>query len=605
MRKSISSAVAGLMLLLGMAACSEDNKYESSVVKDIQLYLDDEAYSLNSGSSNKPLFIYAADGSYVANYSTLYRFQLPNGTYRIVATTEADSLPHPGNLDDIVLNQDPKAEKVYSLSAPVEYASPFDEPLEIRMYNRTGTLRLRATDRKADKRYSTIRAVVSTPISGYKISDATFVKSPTEVVRNTATSTGGVNYTDDLVLFETDTDNEAVTVRIEYLDDNQQVIQTKEIEGTFPILAKSLTTVSFELNNPDEPTIQDYTVTVAPEEWEEEEINPDAPIRVPDGYTFVSPGENINNIYNKLKNDETVENINLFLKAGTTYQFVASTLDNIPKGLSIRGQEPKDGEGLAVLELKSSLSIESEDFIEMLQFENLAIKVDASDFFKFKGQQFHVGTISWKNCEISDLKRTMWYQEVDADQKQIVDKVVVENCRFLGLDSGESGLFGLSTKQDAPVHSFEFRNSTFHAKNLAKALITGLSKMTGNLDVTIENCTFVAMQAGMTFFDLKAPQVTSLNVTVRKNLFSGVSDADSGTWINLGDNVTSRTIEDNYVTNGFTLENWGVEENEKPAETALPMNELFQDVDNRDFTIKDKKSEVCTKVIGDPYWINK
>ena len=143
-------------------------------------------------------------------------------------------------MNDIVLNQDPKAEKVYALSAPVEYVSPFNEPLEIRMYNRTGTLRLRATDRKADKRYSTIRAIVSTPISGYKISDATFVKSPIEVVRNTATSTGGVNYTDDLVLFETDTDNEAVTVRFEYLDANQQVIQTKEIEGTFPILPKKI-----------------------------------------------------------------------------------------------------------------------------------------------------------------------------------------------------------------------------------------------------------------------------------------------------------------------------------------------------------------------------
>lgn len=89
MRKSISSAVAGLMLLLGIAACSEDSKYNSSVVKDIQMYLDDEAYSLNTGSANKPLFIYAADGSYVANYSTLYRFQLPDGTYRIVAATEA------------------------------------------------------------------------------------------------------------------------------------------------------------------------------------------------------------------------------------------------------------------------------------------------------------------------------------------------------------------------------------------------------------------------------------------------------------------------------------------------------------------------------------
>ena len=63
MRKSILSAVAGVTFLLGIAACSEENKYDSSVVTDIQLYLDDEAYSLNTGSSNKPLFIYASDGT--------------------------------------------------------------------------------------------------------------------------------------------------------------------------------------------------------------------------------------------------------------------------------------------------------------------------------------------------------------------------------------------------------------------------------------------------------------------------------------------------------------------------------------------------------------
>lgn len=51
MRKSILSAVAGVTFLLGIAACSEENKYDSSVVTDIQLYLDDEAYSLNTGSS--------------------------------------------------------------------------------------------------------------------------------------------------------------------------------------------------------------------------------------------------------------------------------------------------------------------------------------------------------------------------------------------------------------------------------------------------------------------------------------------------------------------------------------------------------------------------
>lgn len=602
MRKSISSAVAGLMLLLGIAACSEDSKYNSSVVKDIQMYLDDEAYSLNTGSSNKPLFIYAADGSYVANYSTLYRFQLPDGTYRIVATTEADSLPHPGNLNDIVLNQDPKAEKVYALSAPVEYVSPFNEPLEIRMYNRTGTLRLRATDRKADKRYSTIRAIVSTPISGYKISDATFVKSPIEVVRNTATSTGGVNYTDDLVLFETDTDNEAVTVRFEYLDANQQVIQTKEIEGTFPILPKNLTTVSFELNNADEPTIQDYTVTIAPEEWEEEDINPDAPIRVPEGYTYVSPGENINNVFNRLKNDETVTDIKLFLKAGTTYQFVAKTLDDMPKGLSIMGQEPKEGENLAVLELKSSLSVSSTDDIEAFRFENLVIKVDAQDFFKFKNQEFHIGTISWKNCEINDLQRTMWYQEVDAAQKQTVNKIVIEDCRFFGLNSSGSGLFGLAS-QDAPVHNFEFRNSTFHANDLNNALITRLGAMTGDLNVTIENCTFIAMKTGMTFFDLGAKSITNGSLTVRNNLFSGAVDSEKGTWFNIHEKITTRIFENNYITNGFALNNWGVGENEKPKQTTLRMDELFRDVANRDFTITDKSSEIYTNNIGDPHWI--
>lgn len=81
----------------------------------------------------------------------------------------------------------------------------------------------------------------------------------------------------------------------------------------------------------------------------------------------------------------------------------------------------------------------------------------------------------------------MWYQEVDAPRKQVVDNIVIENCRFFGLNSNKSGMFGLSTKQDAPVHNFVFRNSTFHANDLSRALITGLGSMTGELNVTIEN----------------------------------------------------------------------------------------------------------------------
>lgn len=601
MKNNILFAVLGLLLLCGIFACSEENRYETSVVNSIQMYLDNEAYQLNTGSSNKPLFIYDAEGNYVANYSTLYRFQLLNGSYRVLATTEADSLPHPGNLNDILIRQDPKALKAYALSAPVEYVAPFTAPWELRMYSRTGTLRLKAIDRKSDKSYSTVRAIVSTPISAYKISDATFVKSPIKVVSNTYTSTGGVNYTNDLVLFETESSQETVSIRIEYLDDKNQIVQTKDIDGTFPILPKQVTAVSFELNNVNEPMIQDYTVTFIPEEWKEEDITPDAPVRVPEGFTYVSPGENINNVYNRLLNDESVTEIRLFLKAGAIYQFTSKTLNDIPKGLIIQGQLPKSNETLAVVELKDPLSLSNTERIENIAFENLVFKMSTSDFFKFKNQEFHVGTISWRNCEINDLGRTMWYQEVNGDLKQTVEKIVVEGCRFMGLNSTKSGLFGLG-KYNNPVSRFEFKNSTFHANDLTKALITGVNNMKGTLDVMVENCTFIAMKAGMTFFDIYAKNVENGSVTFRNNLFSGAVDAENGTWVNVHNNIATRSFENNYVTKGFSVKNWGVDDNHKPAETVLSMEKLFRDVTNRDFTITDKESEVYTLGIGDPYW---
>ena len=60
---------------------------------------------------------------------------------------------HPIILDDIVIQQDPAAKVKYAISAPVEYSSPFNDPLSISyLYNRTGVIRLKATDKKADKR---------------------------------------------------------------------------------------------------------------------------------------------------------------------------------------------------------------------------------------------------------------------------------------------------------------------------------------------------------------------------------------------------------------------------------------------------------------------
>ena len=108
--------------------------------------------------------------------------------------------------------------------------------------------------------------------------------------------------------------------------------------------------------------------------------------------------------------------------------------------------------------------------------------------------------------------------------------------------------------------------------------------------------------AAMPFFDLNPKNTSSFNLIVRNNLFSGVCEAGQGTWFTTR-NITDKTFENNYRTNGFVVANWGVDTAEIPVETALPMETLFKDVAGRDFTITDKNSEVYTNGIGDPHWI--
>lgn len=55
MRKNIIYSLVGLALLLGTYACSDDDKYSTSVVNQIELFLDDEPWAVNTGLSTKPL----------------------------------------------------------------------------------------------------------------------------------------------------------------------------------------------------------------------------------------------------------------------------------------------------------------------------------------------------------------------------------------------------------------------------------------------------------------------------------------------------------------------------------------------------------------------
>lgn len=598
MRKCLLSAMAGLTLLLGVTACSEEVKYASSVVTQIQLYMDDEPYFVNTGASNKPLFIYEANGEYVANYSSLYRFQLPNGKYRIISTTQSDSIPCPGNLDEIVINQDPAAKMKYAISAPVEYASPFNEPLNVHMYSRTGVLRLKSTDRKADKSYSTVRAVVSSPISGYKISDATFIKSPIEIACDKSTTTGGVNYTDDLVLFETGTDNESVSVRIDYLDANKNVIQSKAIDGTFPILPDDTVQVAFELNNVNEPVIQNYTMTIASEGWTEEDINPEAPERIPEGYTPVRDGEDATIAFNKLNSDPSVTEIKLYLKAGGTYT-LNFPKNNIQKAMHIMGEVPdlNAGETYPNLTIGTIIIGQGGDSpictIDGIRFENLSMTLGGR-WIQCKGEKYEVQELSFTNCEFKEFKGT-WYQTGATNMTEIIHNFIVDNCRFYDF---AGGFLTPRTSEMIPFYNVQFKNSTFHMKKRADYLIGGI-KSDKKLSMLIENCTFINVeQSNKAIFNLDASFAQEYDLTIKNNLFSGTA---GGTLFTLKGTMT-RTISNNYCTSDFTM-GQGLEAGEELTAISLDMNALFTDAGNKDFTIKDKSSEIYTNNIGDPHWI--
>ena len=263
--KNIKNLLVAVGLLLSMmTSCSSDEmKYEPSIVKDYELQLNGTPWNINVGISTRPIFVYKDNGDYFANYSSLYRFALEKGNYKFFATDiPAEMVPLPVNLNDFVVPQSVNADQKVNLSAVVPYATPFEEKLSMNILTRTGTLRLKAKDIVADQSYAVIKTTVSVKRNGYKVSDETFVKGDMTVSRSKKTATGGINYLEDFIVFQTDEAENNVTVRIEFMTADLVVVKTKEFEGSFPILGNGVTNIDFNLNDPDTPIIKDYVVTI-------------------------------------------------------------------------------------------------------------------------------------------------------------------------------------------------------------------------------------------------------------------------------------------------------------------------------------------------------
>jgi len=255
MKRNILYKFFCFAVLLSVFSCTKEDKYETSVVRDYNLFLNGKSFKVNPGITTRPFFIYKRpSGEYFGNYMSHYRFSLPNGEYWFVATpAPAQLIPDSTgatNLNDLVIKQFTRADQQVEISAVAQYNSPFAETLNLNMLSRTGTLRLKATDTQADNSYTSIRAVVTVQRSGYRVADESFIESPLDVVRSKTTDKGGVNYTDDFVLFKTKDEQSGVNVRFELLDKNGLVVRTRTLTESFQIFPDSVNLINFNLNTP-------------------------------------------------------------------------------------------------------------------------------------------------------------------------------------------------------------------------------------------------------------------------------------------------------------------------------------------------------------------
>lgn len=566
MKINFNHSILALAAACALVACEKTEVFDSSVTRELSMTLDGKDWNIYYGTSNRPLFIYNANGEYVGNYSTSYRFALDNGTYKVLATNQADYLTPPTNLNDQVIEQDPETRKTFAISDAVDYNA--GDPMKLALKTRTGLLRLRSLDEKADKSYSIVRAVVTTPVHAYKVSDASIVTGePIELVRHKETAGGGIGYTEEALLIGSDAN--LVKLRIDYLDADSNVVNTKEFADGVYVLPNDTTEVAFQLNNPDEKVIMNYTVSLASEQWGQSTLYPSVKVEVPEGYTYVEPGQDLNAAFNAQKNDDEVDVIRLFLAANTNYQFSTNTLSNLNKGLSIIAQKPGYGQTSATLTL-GAVSMTGD--ISEIHFENIAFR-PGDRFFNLRNVKFTVDRIEFINCSFADWGGVIWYQMTNADRQQVVNNVVMRNCRFTNYTAGRSAIWGPSTSKIAPIYNWEFTNCLFHGRNFGTntVVLTNLNKVDGDITVKIHGCTFIDTRGtDFTYFNLDGKGASSLKLSVKDNVVAG-STSGVGTWFKLG-KVTSTEQSGNTRAKGYQMKAYGID---TPAESALDYNQIL------------------------------
>ncbi len=601
MKRNILYALTGFMVVLFSISCTKDEKYTDSIVRKTKedLTLNGVEWDEIVGLASRPIFVFKSDGDYVANYTSHYSFPLAEGDYYIVATPAPSSwIPEPINLNDLIIDQPEEADVTVQISGAIPYSSPFMERITVPMKNRTGNLRFRSTDRRADKTYSIIRAIIETNTIGFRVKDETYITGDAiELRRQRANTTGGVNYQEDFILFPTVGEN-AISGRLELLNADSVIVGTKEFSVTFRVFVDSITLVEFQINDTDNPIIQDYEVTIHADDWEEEELNPVAPFDIPDGYTLVLNGEDLNGLINEMLEDDEVSEIKLYLIGDSEFTIGGKALT---KSTSIWAQEGKRATiNSGGFTANTPVDGESPKFIH---FENLDINTTSNYLFNNTGSDvFQLEEVSFINCRfLSGYGRSIWRVQNSSGGNGTVAKFTIDKCYF-NYGGPDNYAFFQDRTSNNPFADFTMSNTTvIFNEGQNRAFFDNTTSIDTEMNLVFRNNTIITRTSGTTVFDMQGVNMPAMNLTLENNLFSGVADGSGGYLLRTaGATPLNLTDVDNYRTSDYLLNNWGAISLKVTSDSSI----LFTDPTNNDFTIVDTSSDVYTYRIGDPRWLD-
>lgn len=580
MNRQFKYGMLAVLAAASLVGCKEDEVYKTSVTRDIELTLNGKPYNVHYGqddghANQRILFIYNENGSYFGNYGTTHRFALEDGTYKVFATQQVDTMltKLPAALGDVVFDQDKECKQQLAISDPVTYSA--GAPMKIAIKTRTGLLRLRAQDEKADKSYSKIKAVITTPVKGWKVSSASvIVGEPYDLVCEKATAGGGVGYTQDAVLFGSE--KNPVSLRIDYLDANDNVVNSKPFAEPITVLPNDTTEVSFNLNDPNERVIVNYNILIGSQRWTEEEIFPSVKVDVPDGYTYVAPGENLSAVISEQMADADVTEVKIFLKANAAYTVNSSAVETWSKSVHLLGQTPGFGQGYATVTMGSNAMIGLEGSFDHITFENISF-VPQNRLFNPRNKVFDIGTIELLNCDFDNWSTgAIWYQTSNADHQQTVGTIRLKGCRVTNYTANTSAsLLRPQTTRLSAISNWEITGCLFHSKNFSTRdglILCNMTKIDGAVDIKITDNIFIDTRgSNFTYFNIDLESAASSTLTVTGNTVSGAAAANGkGTFFKLAN--TSAAASGNTRTSGYTMAAYGIDE---PQESATTYEELL------------------------------